>query len=183
MAAPLAIAGSQAAHVLAYLAVAPEPDARRALLAATGHGYLHLAPLLLALGTVTALLGLAGSARIPDPVSGQRLGPFLVFAPAVFALQEHLERALHDGAFPIAAATEPTFLLGLALQIPFALLAYGVARLLLRVARVLAHRAARPGHRSRWPELVAAPSVVLNRPREVLLAAGNGSRGPPLPVG
>jgi hypothetical protein len=111
---PLVMAGTQLAHAVAYRVVQPDAAARQELLDHTGHRYLSALSLALALGWGIVLIG-----------------------PLVFALQEHLERLIHDGTFPVTAALEPTFLIGVALQVPFALVALLVARLLLRVAERL----------------------------------------------
>jgi hypothetical protein len=62
----------------------------------------------------------------------------------VFCLQEILELSLHSGTFGWRAVLAPTFLPGLALQLPFALAAYLVARILLRAATALGLALARP---------------------------------------
>jgi hypothetical protein len=51
-----------------------------------------------------------------------------------FVLQEHIELLLHDGGVPVGALVAPTFVAGLVLQAPFALVGYLVARALLRLA-------------------------------------------------
>ena len=90
--------------------------------------------------TVLIVAALATEVRLH--VRGRRadrpsLWAFGLVAPALFTCQEHIERLAHDGTVPWLAG-EPTFLAGLALQLPFALAAYLVARLLLRVARSIA---------------------------------------------
>jgi len=93
---------------------------------------------------------------------------FALAPPLAFLLQEAAERSF-------APPLEPVVLLGLVLQLPFAVLAYLAARLLLRAAASLAParrphlRPARPVHA--WPSFVA--------PRPALLLARHG-RGPPL---
>jgi len=113
---------------------------------------------------------------------GASLSRFAAMPPLAFALQEHLERLFH-GAGVAGVVLEPTFLLGLVLQAPFALAAYLLARLLLGVAeragRVLARRAACGRRRvaargpSWWP-------FELRSPRIAALALGYAERGPPL---
>ncbi len=136
----LAVVGSQVAHSLAYRLVAPEADLRAHLLADTGHAYLRLAPLGLAVVSVVvvmALLAEARSVRTRVSASQPRLWVFAIVAPATFVCQEVFERLLHDGVFPLAVVTERTFVIGVALQLPFALLAWLVARLLLRTAALI----------------------------------------------
>jgi hypothetical protein len=132
---PIAGTGLLAAHALAYrLTTASAHDEHR-LLDATGHAYLENGRMilvaagaaLLAAGLVlTARTGAARTARLPASLAAA--------PPLAFALQEHLERLTHDGTFPADLVTDRTFLLGLALQIPFALLAHAIARLLVRAA-------------------------------------------------
>jgi hypothetical protein len=142
---PLMVAGSQVAHALAYRLVYPQARVRLSALLSTGHGYLLGAagyvPLLLGtLGAVELVaVGwvLAGSVRR----SLQRPVPAWAFAllPIIgFTLQEVLERWLSSGRFPWWVVLAPTFQVGLALQLPFALLAYALARLLTRTAATAA---------------------------------------------
>ncbi len=99
---------------------------------------------------------------------------------ATFVLQEYLERHLHDGAFPWLAFAEPTFVLGFVLQLPFALAAYGVARLLVRAAEAIGAALARPrAARPTSAVAILAPASVL-LPLRSPLASGHPSRGPPL---
>jgi hypothetical protein len=96
---------------------------------------------------------------------------FAVVPPLAFGVQEHLERAL-QGEPTAGAALEPTFVLGLVLQVPFALLAYLLARLLLGAVALAARlvaatpRLARP----RSPSLaVRARAAARLDPRARLL--------------
>jgi hypothetical protein len=134
---PIIAAGTQVAHAVTYRVVQPDPLAREELLSHTGHGYLSALSFGLAIGWSAVILGfamLAVQAARGRVVARPSALPFALLGPLVYALQEHLERLIHDGAFPVGAALEPTFLAGLALQVPFALVAMLVARVLLRVA-------------------------------------------------
>ncbi len=179
---PIAIAGSQVAHGVDYRVVVPNAGERAHVLAETGHRYFALVPLALALATVIVLIGLVGEARRGSDRSGRALRPwhFALLAPLVFSFQEIFERLFHDGSFPFHAIVEPTFLLGLALQIPFALAAFGVAWLLLRAAGAVGRHLGRTTSRRRLPDpgavWTAAPVVL---PRLRLLSLGFGTRGPP----
>lgn len=131
------LVGVEAAHALAYRVVFPEASLRGAVLAATGHAYVAWLPLVLALGGAVAIVGLV--AAVADVVRGGTVrelgaGAFAALPPLAFALQELLELSLHTGHIAWHAFAAPTFLPGLALQLPFALLAFVVTRLLLRVA-------------------------------------------------
>jgi hypothetical protein len=104
-------------------------------------------PLALAVTAAAALVSTAAAAT--DVVRGRRvreLGPaaFAVLPPLAFALQELLELSLHTGSVAWHAFAEPTFLPGLALQLPFALVAFVAARLLLRVAVRIVRALAQP---------------------------------------
>jgi hypothetical protein len=184
---PLMIAGSQVAHVLAYRWVYPNAHVRLGELLATGHSYMGspaYLPMLLGLAFAAELVGvgwvLAGSVRR----SLQRPVPAWTFAllPILgFTLQEFLERLLADGSFPWWMVLQPTFRAGLLIQLPFALIGYLLARLLLHVADRVGS-ALRPG--------VARPAMVgialgwvlveVSSPRRHVLGAGYASRGPPL---
>ena len=177
----LAVTGAQLAHELAYRLAEPSGHERAHLLAETGHAYMRYASAGLGLVAAVVLLALILEVRAIGVGAGPRRPRFWSFAalvPATFVVQEHFERLFHDGAFPWRASFEPTFLLGVALVLPFALAAYLVARLLLGVARVLAALLARPrasyGHTSsrRSPLPLSAP-----RARHLGLALG--PRGPP----
>ena len=157
---PLAVLGVLVAHQGSYLLVAPQEHSQ--LLADTGHGYLQHSM------TVLSVLSAAVCVGILLSVVGNWRGrtaeaiptwPFAMMGPAAFALQEHMERLLHDGMFPWTAALEPTFALGLLLQLPIALAAWLVAHLLLRVTRVLVGALARPGRLRVAPGHVGTPPV------------------------
>ena len=174
---PIALAGCLGAHALAYRVVAPDAHERAHLLAASGHGYLaHLrivAAAALALLFVAFVRQAAAAARGLEPEGPSRL--VALVPPRAFVVQEHLERARHDGAFPLHALTQPSFLVGLALQLPFALLALAVARLLSRAATAVGRLLARRPRRS----AAAMPATVaLARPRAHPVARAR-SRAPP----
>jgi hypothetical protein len=180
LALPIAVVGSWLAHQLGYLLSDPVAAERARVLASTGHGYLRFLPMLVAAAGVTVLVGLAleavarRSRRLSLPA-----WPLALVAPVAFAVQEHLERALHAGAFPAGLLTSRTFLLGLALQIPFALLAWGIAATLGAVARTVG-AALRDGSLgpARRPLAVAWPPARPGRPR-VALDPARGLRAPP----
>ena len=133
------------AHAVDYWLVSPDAHERSELLAGSGHGYFSYLPFAVALCVALLVAGLVAVARAAGrgrPAFSLDPWPLAVLPIATFVLQEHLERYLHDGAFPWHAVSEPTFALGLVLQIPFAIAAYMVARLLLRAAEAIGSRAA-----------------------------------------
>lgn len=185
VAVPLMLAGSQAAHVLAYRWAYPGVPVRAHVLLATGHGYLRWLPLALGLAGAAAALSLlltAADAARGRPQRGLPAWAFALLPALTFALQEHLELWLHAGVFPWHAAAAPTFLPGLVLQLPFGLLGYVAARLLLRTA-VRAGRALRaaPPRPRRLPSLVRRPyETGVSAPRLRPLASSLAKRGPPV---
>ena len=184
---PLMVAGSQVAHVFAYRLVYPEAQVRLRDLLATGHSYMlgHAAWLPLALGMLGAaeLVGLAwaavGAAR-HGPVRPLPAWAFALLPLVGYSLQEFLERWLAGSSFPWWFVLQPTFRVGLGLQLPFALAVYLLARLLLRVAEQVAEalvRAQRPPltrhDRPAWNV------VESSRIRPATLGARRLVRGPP----
>ena len=152
---PVSLCGMLAGHELAYEGTV-----------GTSHGYMGLAEMLvcavLAVGLVAAVRGPAGQA------------PAWLFAacpPLAFLLLESAERAF-DPTFLL----EPAVVVGLVLQLPFAVLAFGLARLLLRAANVLGRLlrrrpVIRKDVRPRAPSVRAQPVGAF-----ALVGAG---RGPP----
>ncbi|MES1248807.1 MAG: hypothetical protein ABUS54_14160 [Actinomycetota bacterium] len=182
VAVPAMLAGSQAAHALAYRIAFPDARVRVHVLALTGHGYLAQLPLALAIAGALGLVGLAGAAW--DAARGRRvreLSPaaFALLPPLAFALQEILELSLHTGHLGWRAVAAPTFLPGLALQLPFAVLAYVAARLLLRSAVRLGRALMRPVRVSPARVFSLLSSVVAPQAQPRCC----GARGPPLAVG
>jgi hypothetical protein len=155
----LALSGLLAGHDLAYrLTGAPSADL---------HAYLAHAPqLLLVLALPAALLAVSGTRG-----GAVRPGGFGLLGTTAYVAMEHLEQLAHGGIPWLLGS--PVFWLGLALQLPFALAAWWVARSLLRLEPP-------PGRRPQplpttWLELVA-PAVSLV-PAQV--PAQPRLRGPP----
>jgi len=183
LAIPLMVAGTQVAHVFSYRLVYPVARVRLHELVVTGHGYMGFWPLLLGLAggvELAALVSIAvGSFRrrsyVPAPPWA-----FAVMPPLAFVFQEFLERWLAGGSFPWWMVLQPTFRIGLLLQLPFGLVAYLAARLLLRVAddvgsmlRRLVERTPLPGISPNWFPFELHPV------RVPVLADGHAGRGPP----
>jgi hypothetical protein len=178
---PFVLLGTQAAHALAYELVYPQAHVR--ILLAAGHGYLTYLPLVLALAGAVALAALCAAAV--DAARGRpaRKLPAWAFAllpPAMFVAQEVLELSLRTGTFGWQALLAPTFIPGLALQLPIALVAYIAARLLLRAAEHVGSALGQPRAVRFFVQLVAPPAASTLRVRDVV--AGCSSRGPPGPV-
>jgi hypothetical protein len=175
---PLVLLGTQAAHALAYDLVYPQAHAR--VLLETGHGYLTWLPLALALAGAVALAALGVAAA--DAVRGRpaRALPawaFAVLPPVMFVIQEVLELSLHTGGFNVHALLAPTFLPGLLLQLPLALIAYMAAGFFLRGAERVGRALAQPRTLPLLVQLLTAPTAALLHARAVV--AGCSSRGPP----
>jgi len=151
-------AGVLVSHALAYR-ITGTPTERF-------HAYLGHAPQMLLLLTFSGIVLGAFGGRGPAPPAHV----FPLLAVTTFALQEHLERIVHGGSFPVLV-TSPAFVVGLLLQVPVALAAWVLARwLLLAAAGVAAplRHALRPHFDL---PLVAAPAAVL------------ASAEPPAPMG
>lgn len=132
---PIVLAGVEAAHALANAAFG-SPEGAGEALASPGSGA-SLRPLLVALSLGLLVLALASRAAgrwwVP-PHSRLVALPFACLPPVVFVLLELAEGVLDDGRVEWRDALGPTFLVGLVLQAPFALLGYAVARALLRLS-------------------------------------------------
>jgi hypothetical protein len=187
---PLAVTSWLGAHCLAYWLVSPGAERHMGMHAADGHAYFGYTPAVALWGLGLLLAGLvvcvwAGMRRgrlAPPPV---RL--FIFLPPVGFALQEHIERLIGTGGVPSDLVLEPTFVAGLALQLPFAVAALLVSQALsaigFGVGRALCHRlvfprrmlgAAKPGLQFPPRPLGAASAV---------LAPGHGPRAPPAGAG
>jgi hypothetical protein len=179
---PLVLLGTQAAHELAYELVYPQAHAR--VLLATGHAYLTWLPLALALAGAVALAALCAAATDAArgrPVRDLPAWAFALLPPATFVVQEVLELSLHAGGFGWRAVLEPTFLPGLLLQLPLALVAYVAARSLLQTAQRVGRALAWPARpRAAFVQPLAAPAATPLQAR--VASAGRSSRGPPRPV-
>ena len=133
---PIALAGVEAAHAVtnAVFGAPGGPDAE-VFTGSDSSPELTLSLAALALGFV--VLGLVSRATGAGWVSRRSRAvaiPFACLPPVAFLLLELLEGLVHSGAFPWRDLAGPTFLFGLALQLPFALAGYLVARALLRLS-------------------------------------------------
>ena len=151
---PVAAAGVLAAHALAYRLTGTPAGAV--------HAYLDHAPQVVALLATAALVGLALQDRSLTATSTWWFAPL---APLGFAAQEHMEGLAHTGHLPWLLTT-PTFLLGLVLQIPVALLCVLVVRRVTGTLTVKQARSTPTG--GAWLPLSARPLLVpetANHPR------------------
>jgi hypothetical protein len=185
---PAIAAGSQIAHGLAYEWAYPVAHLRVTELAYSGHGYIAYAPAAVAfLGAVQLI---AFAVAVLDAVRRRpsRSLPawvFLVIPEVGFVLQEHLERLFAAGRFPWWTALEPSFWRGLVLQLPLALAAYLVARVLLRAASAVADVVVARGSRTvarRTRGRTPRPQLVFLS-RQAPLARIAAGRAPPLVTG
>jgi hypothetical protein len=154
---PFMAAGCLAAHSLAYHLIA-DPTER--------HGYLAFAPLFLGVLGGLAIVGAVRRGRTHSPVL------FALLPPLAFVVQEHAERLQ-------LVATEPAFLVGLALQLPFSLAALVAARAFLGLAELVAEvlTAARP--RGRRAPSLRTPAGALAVARTLLVSCPRSPRAPP----
>jgi hypothetical protein len=184
--AGVAVAGAVVGHTLAYALSVPEPGARTALLAATGHMYWSSAIAAAAvLGLVSLATTLAGhfrAGRLPGRAAGgDRLGRLAVrlslLQVAIYLVQEVVERVA-VGA-PLGAFLEGRLLaVGVLVQ---AAVAVVLAAALVWAGRVAeaAGRALRRPRRRRAPAPRRPRPLAVARPSR-LLATGLGGRAPPL---
>ena len=191
LALPLMVGGSIAAHVIGYVVAPATAEAGHsevrelaALHERSSTGYAGHA--VLPLGLVAALIALVGVRRLVSRLRGRDsrglgAGCFFLLPLLAYSSQELIERLLHAEGFPFHAALEPRFLLGLALQLPFAAVAFLLGWLLLRVGQRLIRRLRdRPVPRlgARPTRLWSPTTVTLPRVRP--LSRGHPLRGPPL---
>lgn len=174
---PVSLAGIEAAHALANLAFGA-PHAEIFATDRTGAGLL---PLIAALALATVLCSLAG--RVAGlwwtPRSSRAVAlPFLLLPPVAFVLLE-LGEALAASEPSWSELHEPTFLAGLALQLPVALVGYLLARALLRLSDDLRERVL-----GRQPQDAPEATLLPARPaddrvRLLHLLASSLARAPP----
>lgn len=159
---PLAGVGVLAAHAAAYAVTGVGLEEE--------HGYLEHAPQVTGLLASLALVALALQERSLRPRSAWWVAPI---APLGFTCQEHLERLAHTGQLPFLL-TSPTFLVGLAFQLPVAAVCILLVRRLIgTLPRARRRSPAEPV--GAWLPLTDAPPLVV---RSVWRTPRRG-RGPP----
>jgi hypothetical protein len=180
--APLMLAGLLAAHALGYRLAVSDPHARADALSHSGHDYFSYVPFALTVCLGVLLAGLAGQAlsAFRGELRRPATSPLIVLlSPVAFVAQEFVERFAHTGEVSLMTAVQPVFLIGLALQLPFALAALLVAWALDSAARAVGGALAslpRPA----FQVLVPVPVRASGAPRVAGLARGYGERAPPL---
>jgi hypothetical protein len=152
---PVSLGGMLAGHELAYEGTV-----------GTSHGYMSLAEML-----VCAVLAVGFVAAVRAPAGRAPAWLFATCPPLAFLLLESAERAF-DPAFLL----EPAVLVGLVLQLPFAVLAFGLARLLLRAADALGRLLRR---RPVVRQGVRLPTPAVRDEPVGLFALAGAGRGPP----
>jgi hypothetical protein len=180
---PLMVTGLLAGHGLGYRLAIPDAHARADALAHSGHGYLGYTPLALTVcsGLLLVALAFRAVAGFRGTPSRPTASPALVLLPPLaFAVQEYLERLIHSGQVSWTVALQPSFLLGLALQLPFALAALLIAWALESVANAVGQALAATPPRPQVRLLFPVPALVPAVPRPAGLARGYGERAPPL---
>jgi hypothetical protein len=187
IAIPLTIASWLGAHCVAYWLVSPGAEHGMGMHAEHGHAWLGYTPALAIWGLAVVVAGLVLCADAG--IRGHRPSPpplrFFAILPSVgFVIQEHVERLLASGSIPADLVLEPTFLLGLALQIPFALVALLLTRALYALSFGLGRAMAASTPAIGRPLRHGPPSAPLRPASATLvspsvLALGHGQRAPP----
>jgi hypothetical protein len=179
IALPLTVLAWLAAHQAAYDLAFPGKHAREHALAASGHGYLELAPLVAAICLTATVAGFLFRLAGRGSRRGVPAWAFGALPLLGFAVQEHVERWLSSGELPLGTALAPVFLIGLALQLPFALVAAVLARALLSVADEVAAALAGPPAPRLRPARLLIPSGTVSPPAPSPLSANRAGRAPP----
>jgi hypothetical protein len=192
IALPLAFAGSWVAHLvgraLAPGAIEGSEAAEHLERATVTHG----GPPTLAVAAVVAPLVAVAlvvfAARSWTKARGRswrgaRAIWFLILPAVAYASGELLERLTSGGseALSLHALREPGLLLALALQIPFGVVAYAIARLLLAAALGIVARVRRAVPETRRPQRAdVEPKTWIPPARWSCLVGARGVRGPPV---
>jgi hypothetical protein len=142
-------------------------------------GFLCSAPFLLSAGV---LLTLIVGVRAVQTRRGLRRSawPLAALVPLGFLVHHHFEHLVGNPAAALGAPLGPELLVGLVLQLPFALLAYLIATALLRVADRLVVALAALRRLRALPSVRPQARQSLRRPRIALLATEAAPRAPPL---
>ena len=156
---PVAAAGVLIGHGLAYRLTSTPTD--------PFHAYLEHAPQVLLILIVAGVILAALGTRTNAPPARA----FPLVGLTTFVLQEHIERLVHGGGVPMLLIS-PAFVVGLALQIPMALVAWALARWLLGLVGDVFRTSICPN----WTFVRAVIPVGALDPIDVRIPPG---RGPP----
>jgi hypothetical protein len=187
IALPLAVASWLGAHCLAYSLVSPGAEQHMGMHAEHGHAWLGYTPALAVWGLALVVAGVV--LCVGEGLRGRRptrppVQLFALLPTAGFVVQEHAERLIASGSIPPDLLVEPTFVLGLALQLPFAVAALLVTRALYALSFGLGRAMACSTPAVGWPLRHGPPSLSLRPASATLvspsvLALGHGQRAPP----
>lgn len=175
---PLSAAGMLLAHEFAWGFASHEHAAE------AGHGYLQYGAVFAALGVATLIV--AATAQLIRGVGGAGVAgapSARVFAlvPIVgFLLQEHLEHLVAARELELTFFVSTPFLLGLALQLPFALAALVVARIVLSLVARLARAVSALETLPALASLRVAIPLAIELPPRRAVASRRAGRAPPL---
>jgi hypothetical protein len=140
-------------------------------------GFLCSAPFLL---STIGLLALLVAIRVVQTRSTSvSAWPFALLVPLGFLIHHHLEHFVGGSPAPLGALVGSELLVGLALQLPFALLAYLVVSALLRVADSLVAALSARRRRRVVPTAASPIRISVSTPRIALLATAAAPRAPP----
>ncbi len=191
LALPLAFVGSWVAHVVGRATTVGSVEAteatrhiERTSISHTGAAALGLSASLAPFAAM-ALVAFAAwwwSKTVGKPSRGAGPGWFLVLPVVGYFLGESLERLTGGGsqALSLHAVHEPGLMLAFALQVPFGIIAYAIARLVVAAARAIVARVRRripDARRRQGPTGVTVPQIAPSR--WSCLVGAHGVRGPP----
>lgn len=178
---PLLAVGSEAAHAVLNL-FAPEAYQGAELFEATSSTR-ALLPMLVG---IAAVLVLGGLVTLPTGGRRPRISrcAFATLPLVAFAIQEHVEYGIGHGGVDWTLVTHPAFAYGLALQIPFAVVAYIASRLLFVLTDVVAEHLVdrRRAQLEPSPFLPSCAPAVARSPSGRPSGDARSTRGPPRPM-
>jgi apolipoprotein N-acyltransferase len=177
---PLLAAGTQGAAALVDM-FAPKSYETAELFSRSNASH-SILPVIAGLGGAALLCAVCSFATTAPTSRRVPRWTFACLPPLLFTLQEYGEYVVGHGTVPWTLVGNPVFLSGLLLQIPFALAAWLLARLLIDVVAAIAERSSgrRTAPRRGSPPCVRAGAEALLRPR--LLWGRRLTRGPPAPA-
>lgn len=132
---PVAVVGCLVAHQVGYMFEAPDGFARSLELRNDGHAYFREFAFMVPAAMTILLAGFALAMHAATGAASQLnlpAKPFAAIPVLVFVIQESTERIAVGNLLELV--TEVSFVVGLALQVPFGLIAFLLARLILVVA-------------------------------------------------